>query len=145
MESDLFSLEGRVALVTGSTRGIGKAIAEALARAGARVSLSSRKSDACEAARAELAAKGYEVMAQPCNVSRKDELQALVDATRARWGGIDIVVSNAAANPYFGPLAGDSGRGLRQDPDEQRKERALARRHDARRDGGEGGAEASSS
>ena len=106
MESDIFSLEGRVALVTGSTRGIGKAIAEALARAGARVSLSSRKSDACEAARAELAAKGYDVMAQPCNVSRKDELQALVDATRARWGGIDIVVSNAATNPYFGPLAG---------------------------------------
>jgi NAD(P)-dependent dehydrogenase (short-subunit alcohol dehydrogenase family) len=105
VESDLFSLEGRVALVTGSTRGIGKAIAESLARAGARVSLSSRKSDACEAARAEMAGKGFDVMAQPCNVSRKDELQALVDATRARWGGIDIVVCNAAANPYFGPLA----------------------------------------
>jgi dehydrogenase/reductase SDR family member 4 len=104
VESDLFSLEGRVALVTGSTRGIGKAIADALARAGARVCLSSRKSDACEAARAELAGKGFEVMAQPCNVSRKDDLQALVDATRARWGRIDIVVCNAAANPYFGPL-----------------------------------------
>ena len=104
MEPNLFSLEGKVALVTGSTRGIGKAIAEALALAGAKVSLSSRKSDACEAARSELAAKGLDVMALPCNVSRKDDLHALVEATRGRWGGIDIVVCNAAANPYFGPL-----------------------------------------
>jgi NAD(P)-dependent dehydrogenase (short-subunit alcohol dehydrogenase family) len=106
VESDLFSLQGRVALVTGSTRGIGRAIAEALAGAGARVSLSSRKPEACEAARAELAARGLEVMAQPCNVSRKRDLQALVDATCERWGGIDIVVCNAASNPYFGPLTG---------------------------------------
>ena len=102
----MFNLKGKVALVTGSTRGIGRSIAEELARAGARVSLSSRKAEACEAARAELAAQGLEVIAQPCNVSRKDDLQALVDATRARWGGIDIVVCNAAANPYFGPLTG---------------------------------------
>ncbi len=106
MEPALFNLKGKVALVTGSTRGIGRSIAEELARAGARVSLSSRKAEACEAARAELAAQGLEVIAQPCNVSRKDDLQALVDATRARWGGIDIVVCNAAANPYFGPLTG---------------------------------------
>ena len=97
-----------MALVTGSTRGIGRAIAEALGRAGAKVSLSSRKAEACEAARAELAAQGLEVIAQPCNVSRKDELKALVEATRAQWGGIDIVVCNAAANPYFGPLTGIS-------------------------------------
>jgi dehydrogenase/reductase SDR family member 4 len=97
---------GKVALVTGSTRGIGKSIAEELGRAGARVCVSSRKADACEAVRAELARQGIEVMAQPCNVSRRDELQALVDATRAKWGGIDIVVSNAASNPYFGPLTG---------------------------------------
>jgi dehydrogenase/reductase SDR family member 4 len=102
----LFSLEGKVALVTGSTRGIGRSIAEELARAGAKVSLSSRKADACEAARAELAAQGWEVMAQPCNVSRREDLEALVAATRAKWGGIDIVVCNAAANPYFGPLTG---------------------------------------
>jgi dehydrogenase/reductase SDR family protein 4 len=106
VESTLFSLKGKVALVTGSTRGIGRSIAEELARAGAKVSLSSRKADACEAARAELAAQGCEVMAQPCNVSRKEDLQALVAATRAKWGGIDIVVCNAAANPYFGPLTG---------------------------------------
>ena len=102
--SSLFDLSGKVALVTGSTRGIGKAIAFELARAGARVAISSRKRDACDAVRGELEREGHEVLAQSCNVSRKEELQALVDATRAKWGRIDIVVANAAANPYYGPL-----------------------------------------
>jgi len=100
-----FDLSGKVAVVTGSTRGIGKSIAEELARAGAKVAVSSRKADACEQVRAEFEKLGYEVLAQPCNVSRKEELQALVDATRQRWGRIDIAVSNAASNPYYGPLA----------------------------------------
>jgi len=100
-----FDLSGKVAVVTGSTRGIGKSIAEELARAGAKVAVSSRKADACEAVRAEFEKQGYEVLAQPCNVSRREELQALVDATRKRWGRIDIAVSNAASNPYYGPLA----------------------------------------
>ena len=104
----LFDLEGKVALVTGSTRGIGKSIAEELAGAGAKVSVSSRKAEACEAVRAELEGKGFRVLARPCNVSRKEDLQALVEATRAKWGGIDIVVSNAASNPYYGPLTGIS-------------------------------------
>jgi dehydrogenase/reductase SDR family protein 4 len=100
-----FSLSGKVALVTGSTRGIGKSIAEEMARAGARVVVSSRKAEACEQVRAEFETQGYEVLAQACNVSRKEELQALVDATLKRWGRIDIAVSNAASNPYYGPLA----------------------------------------
>ena len=100
-----FDLTGKVALVTGSTRGIGKSIAEEMARAGAKVVVSSRKADACEQVRVEFEKQGYEVLAQACNVSRNEELQALVDATLKRWGRIDIAVSNAASNPYYGPLA----------------------------------------
>lgn len=102
----LFDLSGKVALITGATRGIGKSIAEELARAGAKVAICSRKAEACEQARAELEKSGFEVLARPCNVSRKADLQALVDATAAKWGGIDIVVANAASNPYYGPLTG---------------------------------------
>jgi dehydrogenase/reductase SDR family member 4 len=104
MAKSPFDLTGKVALVTGSTRGIGKSIAEEMARAGAKVVVSSRKAEACEQVRAEFEKQGYEVLAQACNVSRKEELQALVDATLKRWGRIDIAVSNAASNPYYGPL-----------------------------------------
>src|SRR5690348_883268 len=106
MAKSLFDLQGKVALVTGSTRGIGKSIAEELARAGARVAVSSRKAEACESVKQEFERSGFEVLARPCNVSRKEELQALVDATARKWGGIDIVVANAASNPYYGPLTG---------------------------------------
>jgi dehydrogenase/reductase SDR family protein 4 len=102
----LFDLKGKVALITGSTRGIGKSMAEELARAGAKVCVSSRKEDACQDVKAEFEKKGFEVMAKPCNVSRKEELQALVDATRGKWGRLDIVIANAASNPYYGPLTG---------------------------------------
>jgi NAD(P)-dependent dehydrogenase (short-subunit alcohol dehydrogenase family) len=102
----LFDLKGKVALVTGSTRGIGKSIAEELARAGAKVCVSSRKEEACRETKAELEKMGFEVMAKACNVSRKEELQALVDATVAKWGRVDIAIANAASNPYYGPLTG---------------------------------------
>jgi dehydrogenase/reductase SDR family member 4 len=104
VKSTLFDLSGKVAVVTGSTRGIGKSIAEELARAGAKVAISSRKAEACLQTRDDLAKQGFEVLAQPCNVSRKEDLRALVDATVAKWGRVDIVVANAASNPYFGPL-----------------------------------------
>ena len=101
----MFSLKDKVALVTGSSRGIGKSIIEQMAAAGARVVVSSRKADACEAVRAEFAARGQEAIAVPCNIGSKEELRNLVDAVMAKWGRIDILVCNAATNPVFGPMA----------------------------------------
>lgn len=101
----LFDLTGKVALITGSSRGIGKSIAQQFARAGAKVVISSRKIDACLTVRDEIIAAGGEAIAVACNIGRKEELQALVDATVAEWGRIDILVANAAINPVYGPLA----------------------------------------
>ena len=101
----MFGLNDKVALVTGSTKGIGKSIAEEMAAAGAKVVISSRKAEACTAVLKEFQARGQEAIAVPCNVSYKDQLQALVDRTLEKWGKIDIIVCNAASNPVFGPLA----------------------------------------
>ncbi len=106
MTNPMFDLSGKVALITGSTRGIGKSMAEELARAGAKVVISSRKAESCEEVRAEFEKAGWPVIAQACNVSRKEELQALVDLTLKTWGRIDIAIANAASNPYYGPLTG---------------------------------------
>lgn len=105
MPGGIFDLTGKVALITGSSRGIGKAIAEAMAAAGAKVVISSRKAEACNAVAAELRGRGLQAIAVPCNVSSKEELQRLVDATMREWGRIDILVGNAATNPVFGPMS----------------------------------------
>jgi NAD(P)-dependent dehydrogenase (short-subunit alcohol dehydrogenase family) len=99
-----FSLAGKVALVTGSSRGIGRAIAETMASLGARVVVSSRKTEACEEVASAIRAKGGEALVVACNISRKTEVEALVARTTEHWGRVDILVCNAAVNPAFGPL-----------------------------------------
>ncbi len=104
----LFDLTGKVAIITGSSRGIGRAIAEAMADQGARVVISSRKADACEEAARAINTKHGDgtAIVVPANISSKEALQALVDETRRQLGRIDILVCNAASNPYYGPMGG---------------------------------------
>ncbi len=102
---NIFDLTGKVALITGSTKGIGKAIAEAMAAHGARVVISSRKEDKCDEVAGEINKEGGEAIAIPCNVSRVEELRALVDGAMKEWGRIDVLVCNAAVNPHFGPMS----------------------------------------
>jgi dehydrogenase/reductase SDR family protein 4 len=104
MTSPLFDLSGKVAVVTGSSRGLGLASAAGMAEHGAKVVISGRKAEACNAAVAQIQAAGGEAMAVPCNIGRKEELQHLVDTTVARWGRIDIVMANAAIHPWIGSV-----------------------------------------
>jgi len=101
----MFDLNGKVAVITGSSRGIGRAIAIDMAKAGAKVVVSSRKADACEEVAKVIRENGGEVMVVPCNISDRAQLENLVAETEKAWGKIDILVCNAAANPYYGPLA----------------------------------------
>jgi NAD(P)-dependent dehydrogenase (short-subunit alcohol dehydrogenase family) len=114
--ANLFDLSGRVAVVTGSSRGIGRAIAERLAEHGADVVISSRKAEACvQAVEAINATCGRKAaIAVAANISSKDELRRLVDETTQAFGRIDIVVCNAASNPYYGPMSGISDEQFRK-------------------------------
>ena len=103
MASDLFDLTGKVAVVTGSSRGIGLAIAEALAGQGAKVVVSSRKAESCKEAAAKICDTGGEAIAIPCNIVENDDLDNLVQKTRDAFGKIDILVCNAGISPFFGP------------------------------------------
>jgi NAD(P)-dependent dehydrogenase (short-subunit alcohol dehydrogenase family) len=99
----LFDLTGKVAVVTGSSRGIGRSIAEAMAAFGAKVVVSSRKVDACNEVRDAIVAKGGQAIVVGCNIGVKEDLARLVAETKAAYGAIDVVVCNAAVNPHFGP------------------------------------------
>jgi NAD(P)-dependent dehydrogenase (short-subunit alcohol dehydrogenase family) len=104
----LFDLTGKVAVVTGSSRGIGKAIVERFAEHGAKVVVSSRKIEPCQAVADSLNAKygAGTALAVAANISSKADLASLVAAANEAFGRIDIVVCNAASNPYYGPMAG---------------------------------------
>lgn len=105
---NLFDLSGRVALITGSSRGIGRAIAERMAEHGARVVISSRKEAACVEVAATITKRhgANSAVAIPASIGSKDQLQALVARTRAELGPISILVCNAASNPHYGSMSG---------------------------------------
>ena len=106
--TNLFDLTGKVALLTGASKGMGRAMAEGLAEHGAKVVVSSRKLDQCERAAAEINAKakgGGEAVALACNIGYKEQLEQLVQATHERLGRIDVLVCNAGVNPFYGSLA----------------------------------------
>jgi len=101
---NLFDLSGKVAIVTGSSRGIGRAIAEGFAEAGARVVISSRNQERCDETVAAIRSKGGEAIAVTARISDHAQLDNLVARTREQWGHIDILVCNAAINPHYGSL-----------------------------------------
>ena len=100
-----FDLSGKVAVVTGSSRGIGQSIAESMAALGAKVVVSSRKAEACEPVAQGIRDKGGDAHVIACNIGRKPEVEALISGAMKHFGGIDILVCNAAVNPYYGPTA----------------------------------------
>jgi NAD(P)-dependent dehydrogenase (short-subunit alcohol dehydrogenase family) len=112
----LFDMTGKVVVITGSSRGIGKAIAEEMAVHGAKVVISSRKQDACDAVAAAINARHVPgtAISVPANISSKESLAHLVLQTRQHFGQIDALVCNAASNPYYGPLAGISDEAFRK-------------------------------
>ena len=107
VETTLFDLTGRVALLTGASKGMGLHMAQGLAEHGARVVVSSRKIEQCEAAVARINDQCGEgsAIAIACNIGYKDQLEALVGETRSRLGPIDILIANAGVNPFYGPMS----------------------------------------
>ena len=103
MASPLFDLSGKVAVVTGSSKGIGKSIAMHLALQGAKVVVSSRKQPACEQTADEIRKAGGHAVVIPCNISDKAQCERLITETRKQLGSVDVLVCNAASNPYYGP------------------------------------------
>src|SRR5215831_11539129 len=103
MPSPLFDLTGKVAIVTGSSKGIGKSIAMHLALSGAKVVVSSRKAPVCEQAAAEIKQAGGHAIVVPCNISDKAQCENLITETRKQLGPVDVLVCNAGSNPYYGP------------------------------------------
>ncbi|AQU84740.1 MULTISPECIES: SDR family NAD(P)-dependent oxidoreductase [unclassified Halomonas] len=102
---DFLNLEGKVALITGSSRGIGRSIAEVFAQQGAKVVISSRKPEPCAAVAEAICEQGGEAISIPCHIGDKTQLENLVKRTLAEWGRIDILVCNAATNPVYGPMS----------------------------------------
>ncbi|MEZ7828978.1 MAG: SDR family oxidoreductase [Brachymonas denitrificans] len=105
MNQTLFNLQGKIALVTGASRGIGEAIALLLAEQGAHVIVSSRKLPACEEVADKIRAAGGQATALPCHIGEPDQIAGLFEAIERQFGRLDILVNNAATNPYFGPIA----------------------------------------
>lgn len=104
MYADKFRLDGKVAIVTGGSRGIGKAIAIGFAEQGARVALASRKQEALDGVAEEIRKKGSECLAMACHMGKPDQIKNLFDKVMEAYGSVDILVNNAATNPYFGLL-----------------------------------------
>lgn len=113
---ELFDLSGVRAVITGSSRGIGRAIANRMAQAGARVTISSRKAEACEAAAQAINTAHGAGRAMPvaANISDRDSLERLVETAMSAWQGIDVLICNAATNPYYGPMSGISDEQFRK-------------------------------
>ncbi len=101
---DLFDLTGKVAVITGASRGIGESIARLLAAKGAHVIVSSRKIDGCEAVASSIRENGGKASAFACHVGEMEQISSLFEHVKSEFGKIDILVNNAAANPYFGHI-----------------------------------------
>lgn len=102
----LFSLEGRIALITGASRGIGEAVAVTLAHYGAECILVSRKAPGLEMVVERIKADGNKAVAMACNIGRLAQIEELVQKIKEKYGRLDILINNAATNPYLGPMEG---------------------------------------